>query len=317
MKVNSPAISIIVPVYNAEGYMRRCVDSLLGQTYGDFEVILVDDGSPDGSGAMCDEYAQKDSRVKVLHKENGGVASARQCGIDRARGEYTIHTDPDDWVEPCMLEELYNKAKATNADMVICDFKIDENGRCIYRTQQPANDSAEGVLDDLLHYRLHGSLCNKLIKRTCYTEFNVSFVKELNYCEDYLVCVKLLKRGIKVAYLNKAFYHYDQIVNSNSITRNFSIKLFELRKMFISRLEEVIPDQKELIVLNKLDLKYSLFEANMPKEFKILYPEVDKDAWKLKKSRMINRILFYMASKGLFKFAYILLELKSTIRRMI
>lgn len=314
--IPTPEISVIVPVYNAEAYIHRCINSLLAQTFDDFEIILVDDGSLDGSGAICDDYARKNSRVRVFHKENGGVASARQLGVDKARGEYTIHTDPDDWVEPTMLEELYYRAKTETADMVICDFLVEEKEGSIYRVQQPTNNSADVVLEELLLYRLHGSLCNKLIRRECYTLYNIAFVKGLNYCEDYLVCVKLLQKGIKVAYLNKAFYHYDQIVNSGSITRNFSTALFELRKMFISRLEEVVPDRKELIVLNKLDLKYALFEANMPKEFKTLYPEVDKDVWNLNKS-MINRILLYVATNGLFKFAHILFELKNSVRRLV
>ena len=117
----TPVISIIVAVYKAESCLRRCVDSLLAQTFQDYEILLVDDGSPDRSGEICDEYARKDNRVRVFHKENGGVASARQCGMNNARGEYVIHADPDDWVEPNMLEELYGKAKEENADVLICD----------------------------------------------------------------------------------------------------------------------------------------------------------------------------------------------------
>lgn len=109
--MNMPKVSIIVPVYKAEGYLHRCVDSILAQTFTDWELLLIDDGSPDRSGEICDEYAQKDSRVRVIHKENGGVSSARQRGQDEACGEYTIHVDPDDWVEPTMLEELYQKPK--------------------------------------------------------------------------------------------------------------------------------------------------------------------------------------------------------------
>ena len=121
----TPVISIIVAVYKAESCLRRCVDSLLAQTFQDYEILLVDDGSPDRSGEICDEYARKDNRVRVFHKENGGVASARQCGMNNARGEYVIHADPDDWVEPNMLEELYGKAKEENADIVVksIDFK--------------------------------------------------------------------------------------------------------------------------------------------------------------------------------------------------
>ena len=100
-----PLVSIIVPVYKAEQWLHRCVDSILAQTMTDFELLLINDGSPDKSGEICDEYAAKDSRVRVFHKENGGVSSARQMGLDNVTGEYVIHCDPDDWIEPNMLIE--------------------------------------------------------------------------------------------------------------------------------------------------------------------------------------------------------------------
>ena len=114
-------ISIIVAVYKVEACLSRCIDSLLAQTFTDFELLLIDDGSPDSSGMICDVYAERDSRVRAFHKENGGVSSAREYGLCQARGEYIIHADPDDWVEPTMLEVLYNKAQEEAADMVICD----------------------------------------------------------------------------------------------------------------------------------------------------------------------------------------------------
>ena len=243
MKTLSPEISVIVPVYKAEKYLHRCVDSILAQTFTKFELILVDDGSPDGSGALCDEYAQKDSRVRVIHKENGGVASARQCGIDNATGTYTIHADPDDWVEPTMLEELYNKAIAENADMVICDFYVNIISGNIYRTQMIEDTKTIKVLDDLLNHKLHGSLWNKLIRRSCYTDNNVKFTEDLNYCEDYLICVKILVNNINVAYLNKAFYNYDQIVNDDSITRKYTFDTYRQRCCFINELKKVLKEE--------------------------------------------------------------------------
>lgn len=101
--MNTPAISVIVPIYKAEAYLRKCVDGILCQSFSDFELILVDDGSPDLSGAICDDYARKDSRVRVVHKPNGGLTSARRSGQAVARGHYTLQIDPDDWVEPIML----------------------------------------------------------------------------------------------------------------------------------------------------------------------------------------------------------------------
>lgn len=116
-------ISIIVPVYKVEPYIHKCVDSILAQTFKDFELILVDDGSPDNCGQICDEYAQKDSRVKVIHKENGGVSSARNVGIDTALGEYITFIDPDDIIEQNMYQVLFEHAIKYSADIVVCPIR--------------------------------------------------------------------------------------------------------------------------------------------------------------------------------------------------
>ena len=107
----SDKISVIVPVYNVENYLRRCVDSIINQTYKNLEIILVDDGSPDNCPVICDEYAQKDSRIKVIHKENGGLSSARNCGMDMATGEYIGFVDGDDWIESDMYKFLIENAE--------------------------------------------------------------------------------------------------------------------------------------------------------------------------------------------------------------
>ena len=238
MNETTPKISVIVPVYKAEAYLHRCVDSLLAQTFQDFEILLVDDGSPDKSGEICDEYARKDKRVRVFHKENGGVSSARQCGMDHARGEYTIHADPDDWVDPTMLEELYRKAKEEDADMVICDFYEERKNKTIYVRQQPSSLDHETVLCELFQ-QLHGSCWNKLVKRACYREFGVRFPEELSCCEDLYVNACLVFEDIKIAYLNKAFYHYDQVVNRNSILHSNNSDFFlQTEQILISLLEK-------------------------------------------------------------------------------
>lgn len=221
-----PAVSVIVPVYKAETYLHRCVDSLLAQTFPDFEILLIDDGSPDRSGEICDAYAEKDTRVRVFHKENGGVSSARQCGIDNARGEYTIHADPDDWVEPDMLEALYKKAKETDADMVICDFYEEFAGKQRYVRQRPSALDHETVLRELFQ-QLHGSCWNKLVRRACYNDYNVSFSPELYFCEDLFCNASLLLYPLKIVYINLAFYHYDKILNNNSLSCNYNEKYYD------------------------------------------------------------------------------------------
>ena len=221
-----PKSSVIVPVYKAEAYLHRCVDSLLAQTFTNYEVILVDDGSPDRSGEICDEYARKDDRVKVIHQPNGGVSMARQKGLDNARGEYVIHADPDDWVEPDMLEQLYAKAKEEDADMVICDYYTHYSEKMNYVQQKPSALDHTTVLCELFQ-QLHGSCCNKLVRRVCYNKFQIKFPVGVSYCEDLLTNATLLSHDIKVAYLTKAFYHYDQGINPNSLVSNYNRQDFQ------------------------------------------------------------------------------------------
>ncbi len=118
-----PTISVIVPVYKVEPYLRQCVDSILAQTYTDFELILVDDGSPDGCGAICDEYAEQDPRVRVIHQENRGLSAARNAGIDAASGEYLAFADSDDLLAPACLKRLHDTVVQENVDIAVCDMR--------------------------------------------------------------------------------------------------------------------------------------------------------------------------------------------------
>ena len=234
-----PKVSVIVPVYKAEKYINRCIDSILAQTFTDWELLLIDDGSPDRSGEICDEYAENDPRIRVFHKANGGVSSARQMGQEEAVGEYTIHADPDDWVEPTMLEELYAKAVADDADMVICDFFLDTKSGGVICKQEPRQCTAQGVFEQLMFQQLHGSCWNKLVRRVCYTRYDVKFPKEIIRWEDLYVNCCLLMHPMKISYLNKAFYHYDQIINPNSIVRNPSMAGLKSQIYFIDHFKSV------------------------------------------------------------------------------
>ena len=262
-----PAISVIVPVYKAEKYLHRCVDSLLAQTFSDFEVLLVDDGSPDRSGEICDEYAKKDSRVRVFHKENGGVSSARQCGIDNAQGEYTIHADPDDWVEPEMLEALYKKAKEDNADMVICDFYEEHKCGTKYIKQEPSSLNHEVVLRELFQ-QLHGSCCNKLVRRACYNNI-IQFNQNLSFCEDLCFNTLLLSLNIKVAYVPRAFYYYVQDINTQSLTRISPPEQYEYLLFFLKNALSIYYYQKiEPMLIYAWAYKSFIMRAYSDKEFK-------------------------------------------------
>lgn len=239
----SPAISIIMPVYKAEAYLRRSICSLLAQTFGDFELLLIDDGSPDRSGEICDEFARKDPRVRVVHQANGGVAAARQCGLDHARGEYVIHADPDDWAEPDMLEELYGKAKRDNADIVICDYYINKGNKQYYKSQQPKEADAAIVLWQILFQQLHGSCWNKLVSRDCYRENSIKFPKNADCWEDLYINCCILMHAPRVSYLNKAFYHYDTSSNTNSLVRNYSPRSLQSQMYVIQLLEQQLNEK--------------------------------------------------------------------------
>ena len=279
--MNQGLVSIIVPVYKAEKYIHQCIDSLLAQTYSNIEVILVDDGSPDNCGKICDEYAAKDCRVKVIHQQNGGVSVARQTGIDHATGEYSIHADPDDWVELNMIEELVAKAVADNADMVICDFYRESKYGNNYDSQNTGNDlTASAVLREILYQRLHGACWNKLVKRSRIE--GIGFTPEdLCILEDELYNIRILARKIKVSYLPKAFYHY-RVENEHSLCNTISEKSFKSKVKAVSEIEsfclatvaEINPH--DFIPIKKTVL-YDALRAKRFNDLQQLYPEL-KDA---------------------------------------
>ena len=226
-----PLVSVIVPVYNAERGIARCIESILNQSLRDIELILVDDGSSDRSGTICDEYAVKDARISVVHKANEGVAATRMVGINLAKGEYSIQVDADDWVEPTMLKELYQKAKQEDADMVICDFYYDYEGRkpLKRRLQRPTSLDTMNVLAELLEYRrISPSLANKLIRHSCYSKYGVQIPSDVSHGEDFYVSLSLFRHEeLRVTYLPVAYYHYVQDACSTSLTHTYSISDFE------------------------------------------------------------------------------------------
>lgn len=213
-----PKVSVIVAVYNVAPFLDKCLTSLKAQTLKDFEVILVDDGSTDNSGKMCDAYAREDNRFKVFHKANGGVASAREFGVEKASGLYMIHADPDDWVESTMLEELYDKAVEENADVVICDYYRDTACNSEWISQCPESLVPSSIVKEYLDGRLFGACWNKLVRLETWEKLNIHF-PHINLCEDALVNIKMAMSGIHYSYLDKAFYHYVRDDNPDAITR--------------------------------------------------------------------------------------------------
>lgn len=213
-----PRISVILAAYNAEQFLQRCLDSLSAQSFQDFEVVIIDDGSTDKTAQIAEKHAQKDSRFFVVHQANHGVAAARQAGLDRVNGEYVIHADADDWLEPEMLKELNTCALETGADMVICDFLLhrSETRTELWEHVFPSLD-AKTVLGEMLYNHL-GTLWNKLVRLSCIRSFGIGFDSGLKACEDQVFVLKFLAHDVTIAQVYKPLYHYDTSVNANSFS---------------------------------------------------------------------------------------------------
>ncbi len=204
-------ISIIVPVYKVEKYLDRCAESIVNQTYKNLEIILVDDGSPDNCPQMCDDWAKKDNRIKVIHKENGGVSSARNVGIDNATGKYIQFVDSDDYLELNACEVLLNNMKETNADLVVGDinrigftYKHDLINPFISSNQF-------FIFKELMRGYLFAHSCNKLYRTKL---INKKFLIDRKYYEDFLFNCEYLFQCKLVSYINKIVYNYIAISDS-------------------------------------------------------------------------------------------------------
>lgn len=248
------AISVIVPVYNVEQYLRQCLDSIINQTYRNLEIILVDDGSTDNSGAICDEYAQIDDRVKVIHKENGGLSSARNAGLDvcTSGGDYVAFVDSDDWLELDMYEKLYNKMIEYQADIVNCGFyreykeyreKFAVSEECVY---QGANLVEQSYYSKHVCYQVWF----KLYRRTCFD--TVRFPVGKNY-EDMAIFFFVFEKARKVLIIPDALYHYRQRASS-IMFESFSEKQLDIIYICKEHLIYVSNNYPEIIDMAKRKL---------------------------------------------------------------
>lgn len=225
-------VSVIIPVYNAQQFLDRCVRSVLAQTLPGVEIILVDDGSTDQSGSMCDAYAAQHTRVRVLHLENGGPARARNMGIKIAQGTYIGFVDSDDYVDPAMFERLFEMAERTGSDITMCNYEVDAAGliRPAVMNYRSLYSGAE-VKNDLLRRYYTGdhnglySMWNKLFRRSLIRDHSLKINEELRRGEDAWFVFDCLKAANVVSYLPEALYYYYQ--NSASIMHSLSRDQFE------------------------------------------------------------------------------------------
>ena len=213
-------VSIIIPVYNTKEYLPRCLDSIVQQTYEDWELILVDDESTDGSDQICDQYAQKDERIQVIHQKNAGPSASRQNGILRASGEWIMFSDSDDWIDSEMLEMLLEHQKISQAKM-ICSFFVDinENGK-MHHLPLPSEEiidcfSAEDCVRHMHETRyMIGSPCAKLFHKSLFE--GIQFCNEVTIGEDYSMIVELMQKAKRVRIVKKEYYY--RFVRKGSIS---------------------------------------------------------------------------------------------------
>lgn len=230
-----PQISIIVPVYNTEKYLHRCIDSILAQTYTDFELLLIDDGSKDNSGKICDEYAQKDARVRVFHKENGGVSSARNLGLDQAKGEWITFVDSDDWVNTCYLKNLQSHISDTT-DLVFSYSTIIKKSYEEFRECFPARSISSKCIEvAFIENELHGrtSPWSKLYRTEVVRKENLHFCEEMYIGEDLVFLYSFILHCRYIVFTEDAdYYYYFEI--SDSLTKRINSldsELFGLNKI--------------------------------------------------------------------------------------
>ena len=262
-------ISVVIPIYNVEKYLRRCVDSVINQTYSSLEIILVDDGSPDQCPAICDEYAEQDKRIKVIHKTNGGLASARNAGMKIATGKYLFFVDSDDWLDPEGLEKLYHLAEEHNVDFVRYR-SVRENwpglpphyptliGKA--REMRGGYYSRDDIKKEILPRLFATSSLTlgpivgawgSLYRMSLLKDNNIQFHEDIKYSEDVLFSAEVVTNTNNFYYLDEGgIYHY--FYNDSSISKSFRKDRWESCKAMIRISEEEFLNKEEYDFKNQM-----------------------------------------------------------------
>lgn len=253
-------ITAIMPVYNVEKYIGKCIESLQAQTLTEWELIAVDDGSPDDSGAICDAYALLDNRITVIHKENGGAPSARNTAIPKARGEYLYFIDSDDWAEPEMFEDMYNSAKENNAQLVVAGYYIDTYysdtqyytqeqslPSKVFKSQREFREYAHRMFDKNLLY----TPWNKLFLKEYITENDIRF--RSTFWDDFPFNLDVIRDVERVTLLENKYYHFMR-ARSDSETAKYRSDMYEKREEEHGWMQEIYrhwgvdsPESREMI----------------------------------------------------------------------
>lgn len=247
MLTQSPKISIIVPIYNAEKYLSRCIKSILNQSFLDFELLLINDGSRDYSGSICDKYSNNDQRITVLHTENKGVSSARNNGLEYAQGDYVLFVDADDWIESNSLDLLYKTIISENLDLLQFSFRtVNTVGKVLqnYSTETTVSDLHTYIEKDAFLVCVGGTM----IKKTIIDSNNLRFQTNLKLAEDQLFILSAIKFSKRMKRIADVLYNYYQNDNSATATAKFDdiihsiveLNNFKYKEEFKKHIERMI-----------------------------------------------------------------------------
>ncbi len=230
-----PLISVIVPIYKVEQYLNRCVQSIVDQTYKNLEIILVDDGSPDNSPAMCDAWAEKDDRIRVIHKENGGVSSARNAGLDAANGAYIGFVDGDDYIEPDMYAQLLQAIQKDSSDMAVCGYYFNQDVVTFPKSVCVSAEQAMCYMFDSATKAFEGYCCNKLYCKTQISRNQIRFDSDISHSEDTKFNFLYLQHCSAVAL--QSYVGYDYVMRDDSASqvknKNYHLSTLDLPDFFL------------------------------------------------------------------------------------
>ncbi len=343
-----PAVSIIVPVYNVEKYLRRCVNSLINQTLDNIEIILVDDGSPDSCGEICDELSRKDGRIKVIHKKNQGLGFARNSGIEKATGDFAAFVDSDDYVDPNMFEGLYKQAVSSNSQAVISGGFINKynNGATVVnRETDEIKFFNSNELNRKLILEMTGSLpsckkdyvyemsaCKGIYKLKTLNDYNIRFHCEKEFIsEDLVFHFDLFRHTDNVVIIPDIYYYYCE--NDISLTKAYNSKRFEqnikLYNYMLSQFKSFgFPGESKLyldrfllararVAISQIEKHYKFYGRQAKKEIKkiTLYEELNQIllSYPINKLPIKQRIFVKLLKHNFIFFAYFLTKLNNLI----
>ena len=269
-------ISIIVPIYNVEKYLEKCINSIINQTYKNLEIILVNDGSKDSSKDICEKFLKIDNRIIVVHKENEGLSEARNVGINIAKGKYIGFIDSDDYIEADMFERLYNNIKKNNADISICNIVEENEQGKIIKTYIRENDNVielnkiEALKKLIMDQEVTNHACNKLYKKDLFCNIKYPFSRKM---EDMATTYKLFDLANKIVVDSSIGYHYIQ--RSDSIMGNINKELIEHYELAVKEKDEYLydkyPELRESIEIEEINSIKTLFYYSVFADLKEIY----------------------------------------------